>query len=97
MSSPSRFIAGKRFMAVNRNNVRVSSSALRTQPSISWLACVISSKPASIISLAVDARAQQYPDEARFVYSPLAHETTLWQGREDDTTLRNYNLNDLRI
>ena len=52
---------------------------------------------ARIISLAVDARAQQYPDEARFVYSPLAHETTLWQGREDDTTLRNYNLNDLRI
>ena len=52
-----------------------------------------------IIPMGVDARAQRYPDEPRFVYQPLA-------GREDDSRwneanrkalLHDYNVHDFYI
>ncbi len=52
-----------------------------------------------IITLAIDARAQGFPDEERYVYQPLAGEED--QNRFDDDTretlLKNYNLRDLHI
>ncbi len=50
-----------------------------------------------LIPLAVDARAQAFPDEPRYVYSPLADELDdiRWHEQTRASLLKDYNLNDL--
>jgi len=52
-----------------------------------------------LIALAVEARAQRFPDEPRYLYQPLAHELddNRWNDITREQVLKNYNLNDLRI
>ena len=50
------------------------------------------------IAYAIDARAQRFPDEARFVYQPFAgHEDEYHYGPGTLEALRDYNLLDLGI
>mgnify|MGYP006171369429 CR=1 FL=1 len=52
-----------------------------------------------IISLAVGARAQHFPDEVPYQYQPLSGEVEMnrWNRDSREQLLRNYNLNDLMI
>ena len=52
-----------------------------------------------VISLAIDARQQKYPDEPRYTYQPLVGEEgeNRWSEETRQTVLKNYNLNDLGI
>ena len=52
-----------------------------------------------VISLAIDARQQKYPDGPRYVYQPLVGEEdeNRWNEETRQTVLKNYNLNDLGI
>ena len=52
-----------------------------------------------VIGVAIDARAQQYPDEQRFVYQPLAGREAELRFTADNwqKVIKNYNLKDLAI
>ena len=52
-----------------------------------------------IIALAIDARAQHYPDEQRYEYQPLVgeEESNRWSEETRRTLLADYNLLDLGI
>ncbi len=52
-----------------------------------------------IIALAIDARAQRYPQEDRYVYQPLAgyEAENQWSEETRESILKNYNLRDLHI
>ena len=54
---------------------------------------------ASVIQVAIDARAQAYPDEARFDYGPFADRVDELRYSPDtfDRVIRDYNLKDLAI
>ena len=52
-----------------------------------------------LIAIGIDARAQQYPDEEKFVYQPLAgeEENNRWNEDTRQNVVKNYNLRDLHI
>ena len=52
-----------------------------------------------VISLAIDARQQRYPEEPLYVYQPLVgeEEENRWSEETRQTVLKDYNLNDLSI
>lgn len=52
-----------------------------------------------IIALGIDARAQKYPDEPRYVYQPLAGQESAnrWSEKARDALLRDYNVLDMYI
>lgn len=52
-----------------------------------------------IIELAIDARAQKFPDEERYHYQPTAGKETenRWTAENRETLLKNYNLNNMYI
>ncbi len=54
---------------------------------------------AAVIQVAIDARAQKYPDEQRFDYAPFRDRTDAfrWNDETRERVIRDYNLNDLAI
>jgi ectoine hydroxylase-related dioxygenase (phytanoyl-CoA dioxygenase family) len=52
-----------------------------------------------VISLAIDARAQHFPDEPRYTYQPQVDEieANRWNEETRETVLKDYNLRDLGI
>lgn len=52
-----------------------------------------------MIAIGIDARAQRYPNETRFVYEPLSQEVenNRWNATNRETVVRNYNLLDLHL
>ena len=53
----------------------------------------------SVIAVAIDARAQHFPDEERYVYQPFAgrEDEFRWNERTRETVIKDYNLKDLGI
>ncbi len=54
---------------------------------------------ASVIAVAIDARAQYYPDEPRYHYAPFAglEDDYRWSDETHERVIRDYNLKDLAI
>ena len=52
-----------------------------------------------VIALAIDARQQRFPDEARYIYRPLLgqEDENRWNEETRESILKNYNLRDLGI
>ena len=52
-----------------------------------------------LISLAIDARSQRFPQEERYTYQPLAgrEDENRWSEETRETIRKNYNLRDLGL
>ena len=52
-----------------------------------------------LIALAIDARQQRFPHEARYIYQPLAgqEDENRWSEATRESILKNYNLRDLGL
>lgn len=52
-----------------------------------------------VIAVAIDARAQHYPDEPRYIYQPFAglEDEFRWSQETYERVIKDYNLQDLSI
>ena len=52
-----------------------------------------------VIQLAIDARAQRFPQEPRYVYQPLVgkEDDNRWSAETRETVLKNYNVRNLLL
>ena len=81
-----------------RSSVLGAAGALSESESVVYDAARIA-KRSEVVSVAIDARAQFYPEESRFHYQPLAsqEEELRFSDETWQRVIKDYNLNDLSI
>ena len=81
-----------------RSSVLGAAGALSESESVVYDAARIA-KRSEVVGVAIDARAQFYPEEPRFQYQPLASQVNKLRFSEEawQRVIKDYNLNDLSI